>query len=181
MSKTFRTLARGPGWHSTSSRSSRVKASWLTRISNRESICPSSSSTRETRSTLTAIRQEWQAPSSTIAHEKIICRTAQFLPSDDRYLWYSWRVIFPLMFLASFESEKQMAGYFEQTKEEVEVLLTKWARQKECRKTRLSGFNFCCCWWSDTFVLGFWFHVNLGRNSHAKIHFNSIMQTDLYW
>lgn len=66
MSSTILTLARDPGTHKTCSRSSRVNTSWLTKSSRRDSICPSSSSTRETRSALTAVRQELQGLVSTI-------------------------------------------------------------------------------------------------------------------
>lgn len=66
MSNTFLTLARGPSWHMTSSRSSRVNSSRLTRLSSRESMPPSSSSTRETRRSLSAFKPELQLSFSTI-------------------------------------------------------------------------------------------------------------------
>lgn len=66
MSNTFLTLARGPSWHMTSSRSSRVNSSRLTRLSSRESMRPSSSSTRETRRSLSAFKPELQLSFSTI-------------------------------------------------------------------------------------------------------------------
>ena len=70
ISKTVLTLERGPGWHSTSSRSSRVNTSRLTKTSSSESIFPSNSSTRETRRTLIVVKQELQASVSTITHLK---------------------------------------------------------------------------------------------------------------
>lgn len=66
ISRTFLVLARGPGRHSTSSRSSRPKSSCCSKASNKVSILSSSSSTKETRSCLKTIKQDAQAFSSTM-------------------------------------------------------------------------------------------------------------------
>lgn len=66
ISRTFLVLARGPGRHSTSSRSSRPKSSCRSKASNKESIVSSSSSTKEIRSCLMAFKEDAQGFSSTM-------------------------------------------------------------------------------------------------------------------
>lgn len=66
ISRTFLVLARGPGRHSTSSRSSRPKSSRCSKASNNESILSSSSSTKETRRCLKTFKQDAQASPSTM-------------------------------------------------------------------------------------------------------------------